>query len=145
MTKESLGKDFVGEGMYREHILDHYAHPRNFGEWKTCAVRHEELNPVCGDRLSFQLNFDAKGRVSDARFSGSGCAISMASASLLSEEIKGKTRGQIRRMSRETVQGLLGIPLGPVRLKCAMLSLDTVKNACTIYEKYSGGKGHGRS
>lgn len=137
-------RDFAGEGMYREHILDHYKHPRNFGEWKTCSVSHKELNPVCGDQLSFQLNVDEKGVVKDVRFSGQGCAISIASASLLSDEIKGKTIPQINAMSRDTIQELLGVTLGPSRLKCAMLSLDTVKNACQIYQKYhAGGNRHG--
>lgn len=132
-------KDFAGEGMYREHILDHYKHPRNFGEWKTCTVQHKELNPVCGDQLSFQLNLDAKGVVTDVHFSGQGCAISIASASLISDEIKGKTISQVNQLSSDTVQELLGISLSPSRLKCAMLSLDTVKNACQIYQKYGKG------
>ncbi len=138
---ETLAKDFAGEGMYREHILDHYKHPRNFGKWKTCSVEHHEYNATCGDRVSFQLKFDHVGHVSDVHFSGQGCAISIASASLISDEIKGKTIPQINALSRDTVQELLGITLGPARLKCAMLSLDTIKNACQIYLKYGkGGK-----
>ncbi len=138
---ETQDTDFAGEGMYREHILDHYKHPRNFGEWKTCSVEHHEYNPTCGDNLSFQLKFDHVERVSDVHFSGQGCAISIASASLISDEIKGKSIAQINLMTRDTVQELLGITLGPSRLKCAMLSLDTVKNACQIYQKYGkGGK-----
>ncbi len=137
MVSETMNKEFAGEGMYREHILDHFQHPRNFGAWKECDAEHTEFNPVCGDKLSFQLNLDAKGNVSDVRFQGQGCAISMASASLLSDEIKGKSVKEINAFSRETIQGLLGIPLGPVRLKCAMLSMDTVKNALMIYEKYA--------
>ncbi len=141
MTADASQKDFAGDGMYREHILDHYKHPRNFGEWKTCSIEHHEYNPTCGDKLSFQLNFDNTQRVSDVHFSGQGCAISIASASLISDEIKGKTIAQITSMSRDTVQELLGITLGPSRLKCAMLSLDTIKNACQIYLKYGkGGK-----
>lgn len=139
MSETLEQKDFAGEGMYREHILDHYKHPRNFGEWKTCMVQHKELNPVCGDQLSFQLNLNEKGIVTDVHFSGQGCAISIASASLISDEIKGKTISQINSMSRDTVQELLGISLGPSRLKCAMLSLDTVKNACQIFQKYGKG------
>ena len=141
MSTETLHKDFAGEGMYREHILDHYKHPRNFGTLKTCSVQHRELNPTCGDQLSFQLNFDSHGNVSDVRFSGAGCAISIASASLISDEIKGKSISQIAALSRDTVQELLGISLSPTRLKCAMLSLDTIKNACQLYQKYpKGGK-----
>jgi nitrogen fixation NifU-like protein len=142
MTKlEAPEKSFAGEGMYREHILDHYQHPRNFGEWKTCSVQHTELNPVCGDQLSFQLNVDEKGKVMDVHFNGQGCAISIASASLLSDEIKGKTMVQIQKLDKNGIQALLGITLGPARLKCAMLSLDIVKNACLIYQKYGkGGK-----
>ena len=136
MVSESMQKEFMGEGMYREHILDHYKHPRNFGVWKTCSVEHREHNPVCGDQLSFQLKVDEQKRVSDVHFSGQGCAISVASASLLSDEIKGKSLKEVQSMTRDDIQELLGVELGPVRLKCAMLSLDTVNNACLIYQKY---------
>lgn len=140
MLYETTEKGFVGEGLYREHILDHYQHPRNFGHLAHCDFSHKELNPVCGDTLQFELALDAEGRVFDVRFSGNGCAISMASASLLSDEIKGKSRDEIDSLSRNDVMSLLGIKLGPVRLKCAMLALDTIKNAFAIHEKY-GKKG----
>ena len=95
---------------------------------------------MCGDTLSFELALDSKGKVEKVGFSGHGCAISMASASLLSDELKGKSLVQIKKLSKETILELLGIDLGPVRLKCAMLSLDTVKNAIHIYETYGRGK-----
>ncbi|MEK6901985.1 MAG: iron-sulfur cluster assembly scaffold protein [archaeon] len=137
MKTETLNKEFVGDGMYREHILDHYQHPRNFGTLNNADLSHKEFNPVCGDNLSFQLTLDSKGKVSDVKFTGSGCAISVASASLLSDELMGKTQSQIEKLGRENVMELLGIELGPVRLKCAMLALDTVKNAFTIHQKYN--------
>ncbi|MDP2665917.1 MAG: iron-sulfur cluster assembly scaffold protein [Candidatus Diapherotrites archaeon] len=140
MNGETLEKEFAGAGMYREHILDHYQHPRNFGALTRCTFSHTELNPVCGDMVSFTLKMDAHGKVEDVRFSGHGCAISMASASLLSDEVKGKTIPQIKHMDKKVILDLLGIPLGPVRLKCAMLSLDTVKNAIKIGEEYGGRK-----
>ncbi len=141
MKSETMNKEFVGDGMYREHILDHYQHPRNFGTLSKPDLSHKEFNPVCGDNLSFQLSLDSKGKVTDVKFTGSGCAISMASASLLSDELIGKTQAQIEKLDRDVVMELLGIDLGPVRLKCAMLALDTVKNAFTIHQKYvKGGK-----
>ncbi len=143
MNTETMDKGFVGSGMYREHILDHYKHPRNFGQLEKADFSHKEYNPVCGDNLQFQIKLDKEGKVGDVRFSGSGCAISLASASLLSDEIKGKTEEQIKQYTRVDVMSLLGIELGPIRLKCAMLSLDTIKNAFMIYEKYGGKKKYG--
>lgn len=140
MHTDSMEKNFVGDGMYREHILDHYQHPRNFGKLTACTFSHKELNTTCGDTLTFELGLDSKGRVENVAFSGHGCAISMASASLLSDELKGKTLPQIKKLNKDTILELLGIDLGPVRLKCAMLSLDTVKNAIHIYETYGGKK-----
>jgi nitrogen fixation NifU-like protein len=140
MTTTTAERDFAGEGIYRENILDHYKHPHHFGKLAKCDVSHTELNPVCGDTLTFYLRFSADGKVSDARFEGKGCAISMASASMLADELVGKTREELQRMDRHTILDLLGIELGPVRLKCAMLSLDTLKNALLIHSKYTGGK-----
>ncbi len=138
---ESTTRDFAGEGIYREFIMDHYQHPQNHGKLSHPDLEHREKNLSCGDDVSFQLKVGAGGKITDVRFTGSLCAISTASASLLSEEIKGKTAAQIAKMSRSDVLGLLGIELGPTRLKCAMLPLDTIQNAFKINQKYGkGGK-----
>ncbi len=123
------------EQLYHENILDHYKHPHNFGEMKHPHVRHREHNPLCGDTLDVFLKF-GDGKIKDISFVGKGCAISQASASMLTDAIKGKTVAEIERMTKENVLELLGITLSPVRLKCAMLSLDTLKNAIHIHENY---------
>ncbi len=130
--------------MYQEQILDHYKSPRNFGTLKNPSVHHHEKNPLCGDELDLYLVIDENKKIADVKINGHGCAISQASASMLSDEIKGKTLDELKKMTKENILELLGIPLSPVRLKCALLSLDTLKNSILIYEKYikkSGVKG----
>ena len=114
------------EDLYREVILDHYQNPRNFGALEHSDISYEEDNPVCGDHIRLDIRLQ-DGRVSDVRFSGHGCAISQASASMLTEEIKGKTLEELRSFSKDDLLELIGIPLGPVRLKCALLSLKVLK------------------
>lgn len=133
---ESKSRDFAGEGIYREFITDHYQHPQNHGKMSHPDLEHREKNLSCGDDVTFQLKIGPNGKIEDVRFTGSLCVISTASASLLSEEIKGKTAAQVAKMSREDVLRLLGIELGPTRLKCAMLPLDTIQNAFKINQKY---------
>jgi len=114
------------EDLYREVILDHYQNPRNYGTLEPADVSYEEDNPVCGDHIRLDLRL-ANGRVSEVRFSGHGCAISQASASMLTEAIQGKTLEELKSFSKDDVLDMLGIPLGPVRLKCALLSLKVLK------------------
>lgn len=133
---EGDGLNLAGNSIYKENILDHFKHPHNFVKLNNPDLEHHENNPLCGDDLTFQLNLDSSNRISEVGFSGVGCAICLASASMLSDEIMGKTLDEVKRMDRNTILDLLGIELGPVRLKCAMLSLDTVKNAILIKEKY---------
>jgi nitrogen fixation NifU-like protein len=109
-----------------ENILDHYEHPRNKGTLDQPDISHEEDNPVCGDRIRIDLKVD-DGIITDVRFSGRGCSISQASASMLTEEIKGKSLDEVKHYGKEQVLDLLGIPIGPVRMKCALLSLKVVK------------------
>jgi nitrogen fixation protein NifU and related proteins len=123
------------EQIYHENILDHYKHPHNFGEMKEPSVRHHEHNPLCGDTLDMFLRIKS-GKVENVSFIGKGCAISQASASMLTDSIKGKPIGEIEKMSKDAILEMLGITLSPVRLKCAMLSLDTLKNALLIHDKY---------
>jgi nitrogen fixation NifU-like protein len=114
------------EDLYRENILDHYQHPRNKGEIANPDITYEDANPLCGDKL--RMDFRIKdGRIEQVRFSGAGCAISQAAASMLCEEVEGKTLEEVKRLTREDVLEMVGIPLGPVRLKCALLALKTLK------------------
>jgi nitrogen fixation NifU-like protein len=109
-----------------QNILDHYEHPRNRGTLADPDISYEEDNPVCGDHIRIDLKLD-KGMISDVRFSGKGCSISQAAASMLTEEVKGKTLDEVRHIGKETVLEMLGIPIGPVRMKCALLSLKVLK------------------
>ena len=124
------------EMMYQENILDHYKNPRNFGKIENASVHHHEKNPLCGDELDMFLVIDKNKKVADVKFNGHGCAISQASASMLTEHVKGKSIDELKKMTKEDILEMLGIPLSPVRLKCALLSLDTLKNSILIFEKY---------
>ena len=123
------------EQMYQENILDHYKSPRNFGPMDNATVHHHESNPLCGDEIDMYLVIKDN-RVEDVKFLGHGCAISQASASMLTEETRGKSLSKIKSLTKEKILEMLGIPISPVRLKCALLSLDTVKNSVKIFEKY---------
>src|SRR5437016_5862858 len=123
------------DDMYREVILDHYKHPHNAGTLEHPDSSHEEHNPLCGDRIRIDLQI-ADGIITDVRFQGSGCAISQASASLLTDELKGKSLDEARAISRDELLELIGIPLdrNPVRIKCALLPLKALKVG--IYEYF---------
>jgi nitrogen fixation NifU-like protein len=116
------------EDFYKEYILDHYRNPRNFGELERCDRSAEDLNPLCGDKIRFELQIE-DGRVTDVRFSGKGCAISQAAASMLSEEIKGERVEDVARMPLERVLENVGIGISPARMKCATLGLKVLKSA----------------
>jgi nitrogen fixation protein NifU and related proteins len=125
----------AGEDMYREHILDHYKHPRNFGVVKDATVDHEANNPLCGDQIRLTFTVNGKDEISDVKFTGRGCAISQASASLLTSRVKGKPLAEIKTIDRDQVVAMLGIPISPVRLKCALLSLAVLREGIEIYER----------
>jgi len=116
------------DDFYKEYILDHYRNPRNFGHLERADAAAEDLNPLCGDKIRFELELE-DGRVKDVRFSGKGCAISQASASMLSESIKGQKLEDVARMSREEVLENVGIGISPARMKCALLGLKVLKSA----------------
>jgi nitrogen fixation NifU-like protein len=112
--------------LFRENILDHYKNPRNHGTLEHPDITYEDANPLCGDQL--RMDFRIKdGRIEAVRFSGHGCSISQASASMLCERIEGQPLEEVKKLSREDVLEMLGIELGPVRLKCALLALKTLK------------------
>ena len=114
------------DDLYRDNILDHAKHPRCQGTIENPDATYEDANPLCGDRLRMDFRI-RDGRLEQVRFSGTGCSISQASASMLCEAIEGKTLDEIKKLGREDVLEMLGLDLGPVRLKCALLALKTVK------------------
>lgn len=114
--------------MYQEHILDLYKHPHNFGKMEGATNQHREYNPLCGDDVTIQMKLE-DGKVSSVKFSGRGCAISMASASLITDKIRGMEKDEIMQLGGEDALQMLGIPIGPVRIKCALLALETVHKA----------------
>jgi nitrogen fixation NifU-like protein len=115
------------DDLYREVIIERYKTPIYRGELDPCDVRFEDENPLCGDHIRIDLRVDGEQKVVEAAFSGHGCAISQASADLLLESVMGKTLEEVKMLSKEDVLDLLGIELGPVRLKCALLSLKVLK------------------
>ena len=116
------------EDLYRELILEHYKHPHNAGTLDHPDVSQEEYNPLCGDRVRIDLQIE-DGIIKDVRFQGRGCAISQASASLLTDEILGKSVAEVQAFGKEDMLDLIGIPLdkNPVRIKCALLPLKALK------------------
>ena len=118
------------DDLYRENILDHYKNPRRRGTIEDADARGEGMNPLCGDEITITLLYDEQGdTISDVRFEGRGCAISQAATSMLVEKITGRKATEVAAMPKEEVLDELGIPLGPVRLKCALLGLSTLKVA----------------
>lgn len=112
--------------MYAEEILDHYRSPRNFGRIENPDASFRDLNPLCGDQYEFHLKFSGD-KISDVKFSGDGCAISMASASMLSELVKGKKKSDVGKIKESDLVKMLGVDISPVRMKCAMLPLSILK------------------
>jgi nitrogen fixation NifU-like protein len=117
------------DDFYKEYILDHYRNPRNFGHLENPTAVAEDLNPLCGDKIQMELLVGADGKIADVRFSGKGCAISQASASMLTESIKGKTLEEVAHLSHDVVLENVGIGISPTRMKCAMLGLKVAKSA----------------
>jgi nitrogen fixation protein NifU and related proteins len=116
----------IDDQFYREDILDHYKNPRNFGRIEGADISHEEYNPLCGDLVGIDMQV-RDGVIEDVRFHGRGCAISQASASLMTERLKGLSLDDARQISKEDVLAELGIDISPARLKCALLSLKVLK------------------
>ena len=126
--------------IYRENILDHYKHPRHRGTLEHPDITYEDANPLCGDHLRMDLKVK-DGKVEEVAFSGHGCSISQASASMLCERIAGRPLEEIRALTRDDVLEMLGIELGPVRLKCALLALKTLKAGVYGITQWPGEEG----
>ncbi len=112
--------------LYQEHILDLFKHPHNFGTLEGATHTHTENNPLCGDEVMIQIVVKNE-RVEDIRFNGHGCAISTASASLVTDKVKGMTKNEVAKMTADNVLDMLMIPISPVRMKCALLALETIQ------------------
>lgn len=136
------------EDLYRERILDHYGSPRNEGTLESADISCERDNPVCGDVVRLDVRLD-DGRVTEARFSGQGCVISMASASMFTEEIQGRTLEELRALDDEDIFEMLGVELGSSRSNCGLLPLRVLQEGLEhrkgdrIRDSGSSGKGPG--
>jgi len=134
-----IDKNEVGDGMlteeqeiYRENILDHYKHPHNAGVLNKCSHRHRELNPLCGDEIEVFLRVNGTSTIKDVKFTGKGCAISQASMSMLTEKIKQQPVNAVKQMTKDDVLKMLGIPIGVVRMNCALLGLKAVHKSLGV-------------
>ncbi len=115
------------DDLYRELIIDRYKNPHFKGSLDPHDISFEDDNPLCGDHIRIDLRVDGDNRVSEVAFDGHGCAISQASADLLAEHVLGKTLDEVKLINKQDILDMLGIELGPVRLKCALLSLKVLK------------------
>ncbi len=120
--------------LYRANILDHYKHPRNFGQLPGADVTSEEVNVSCGDRVSIMIKLDtakhsSSKKIADIRFAGQGCAVNQASASMLTTKVKGMAPAEVMKLTRKDVEELLGTTLSPSRVRCALLPLEAIQKA----------------
>ncbi len=120
--------------LYREELLDHFRHPRNSGELSDAQVRTEALNPSCGDEIAMAIKVDGA-ILKGIAFKGKGCVISQAAASLLTEQVKGKQLAAIEALTKDDMLSLVGISLGPTRLRCALLALESLHKALALYKE----------
>lgn len=119
--------------LYREQIMDHYRNPRNHGVLENFSFKFFDNNPLCGDEIEVRALVEDN-VIKDVKFTGKGCSISQAAASMLTETIKGKTLADVQGLTRDHVIEMLGIPIGPVRVKCAVLSLVALKNGINEFK-----------
>ncbi|MFB6070661.1 MAG: iron-sulfur cluster assembly scaffold protein [Halanaeroarchaeum sp.] len=124
----------MGSDMYRQQILDHYKNPRNYGALEAPDFSHGGHNPSCGDQLEFDVVLEDDGEtIERVAFEGDGCAISQASASMLSQRLPGMTLDEVESMDRDDVIDMLGVEISPMRVKCAVLAEKVVQDGAAIY------------
>ena len=123
----------MGMEMYAEEIISNYEHPHNKRKIENAPISLHDYNPVCGDDITMYANTDGT-KITDVSFEGSGCAISIGTASMLTDILIGKSIEELRSMNANTVIELIGVDPGPVRLKCATLSLKTLQKALILYD-----------
>ncbi|WP_336342913.1 iron-sulfur cluster assembly scaffold protein [Halalkalicoccus ordinarius] len=124
----------MGSDMYREQILDHYKNPRNYGELEDPSFSHVGENPMCGDEIRVDVTLeDDDDTIEYVSFVGDGCAISQASASLLSQKLPGMSLDELEGMDRDDVTEMLGIDISPMRIKCAVLAEKVAQDGAKIY------------
>ncbi len=116
----------LSEDMYQDNILEHYKEPHNYGELQEHNVSYRDVNPLCGDIIEMQMLVEG-GKIKDVMFNGKGCAISRAAASMLTDEVKGKSIDEALKTEKENVLEMLGVEVSPAREKCAFLSLKVMK------------------
>ena len=122
------------EDLYRDNLLDHYENPRHHGTLEHADISHEESNPLCGDKIRVDVKLSADGtQIEEIAFSGDGCIISQASASMLMEDVAGKPIDAVQKMEREDMLAMVGAPLTAARVKCAMLGLKVLKTGLYQY------------
>jgi nitrogen fixation NifU-like protein len=125
----------MGSDMYRQQILDHYKNPRNYGELEDSDIEHVGENPMCGDTIKMFVTLaDDDETIERVSFVGDGCAISQASASMLSGELQGMTLEEVKAMDREDIEEMLGVDLSPMRVKCAVLAEKVAQDGIKIHE-----------
>ena len=125
----------IGSDMYRQQILDHYKNPRNYGELEDADIEHVGENPMCGDTIKIFVELaDDDETIEHVSFVGDGCAISQASASMLSGELQGHSLESVRGMDRDDIIDMLGVELSPMRIKCAVLAEKVAQDGIAIHE-----------
>lgn len=124
------------DDIYRQYILEHYREPHNHGKLEHPTLSAADTNPLCGDRIEIDLNVDADDHVSEVRFSGRGCAISQATASMLTDRIEGASLDELRALTPNDIFEMLGVEIGPARQRCALLSLRVLHQG--IQGPYTG-------
>ena len=126
------------DSLYKEIVLDHYKNPHNFGTLDPADYTAEDSNPLCGDQVRMDLRVE-DGIVTDVKFSGRGCAVSMASASILTDMIKGQPLDEVRAITRDDLLEEIGIPVSPARMKCATLGLTVLNLSLALKEAHAQG------
>jgi nitrogen fixation NifU-like protein len=124
----------MGSDMYRQQILDHYRNPRNYGELEDPTFSHVGENTSCGDEIEVFVALDEEDRVEAVTFTGDGCAISQAAASLLSEEVRGMPLEKLYELDRDDILELLGVEVTPMRIKCAVLAEKVIQDGAKLHE-----------